>query len=188
MYLAADYIHPTPHNGCWRVRIYRPDLPVEGSAARDEAVVICTDLPSNQGMSVTDAAERIAGEVISLHRLPTPLIWIEHYEDGARGTPEDPQTFDLVTFASYEVEDLGAYLGEERKRIGEPSWQSLDRATVEALVGERLKGVGPTARARKPRPFCAPYPAGFVPLRCPKPSPNHSACVSLCPYTPTSSE
>ena len=35
MYLAADYIHPTPHNGRCRVRIYRPDLPEEGSAARD---------------------------------------------------------------------------------------------------------------------------------------------------------
>jgi hypothetical protein len=29
--MAADYIHPTPHKGSCRVRIYRPDLPVEGS-------------------------------------------------------------------------------------------------------------------------------------------------------------
>ncbi len=43
-----------------------------------------------------------------------------------------------MTFASYEVEDRGAYMGEERKRIGEPSWKSLDRATVETLVGEPL--------------------------------------------------
>jgi hypothetical protein len=41
-------------------------------------------------MSVINAAERIAGEVISFHRLPVPLVWIEHYESGARGTPEDP--------------------------------------------------------------------------------------------------
>jgi hypothetical protein len=82
MYMAADYIHPTPHKGSCRVRIYQPDLPIEGSDARDEAVVICTELPANEGMSVTDAAERIAGEVIDFHRLPTPLVWIEHYEDG----------------------------------------------------------------------------------------------------------
>lgn len=138
MYLAADYIHPTPHRGRCGVRVYRPDLPVEGSAARDEAVVICTELANNPGMSITNAAERIAGEVISFHRLPTPLVWIEHFEDGARGTPEDPQTFDLVTFSSYEVEDLGAYMGEQRKRIGEPSWSALDRASVEVLVGEPL--------------------------------------------------
>lgn len=41
-----------------------------------------------------------------------------------------------MTFASYEVEDFGSYMGEERKRIGEPSWKALDRASVEALVGE----------------------------------------------------
>jgi hypothetical protein len=130
MYLAGDYIHPTPHQGSCRVRIYRPDLPVEGSAARDEAVVICTELKDNPGMSVTNAAERIASEVISFHRLPTPLVWIEQHEDR--------HTFDLVTFESYEVEHLGAYLGEERKRIGEPSWKPLDRATVEALVGSAV--------------------------------------------------
>jgi hypothetical protein len=33
---------------------------------------------------------------------------------------EDPRTLDMETFASYEVEELGAYMGEERKRIGEP--------------------------------------------------------------------
>jgi hypothetical protein len=94
MYLVGDYIHPTPHSGRCRVRIYRPDLPEAkpGSAARDEAVVICTELKDNPGMSVTNSAEQIAGEVISFHRLPTPLVWIEHYEDGARGTPEDAAT------------------------------------------------------------------------------------------------
>jgi hypothetical protein len=30
-------------------------------------------------------------------------------------------------------------MGEERRRIGEPSWQPLDSATVEALVGEPLE-------------------------------------------------
>ena len=129
MHLATDYIYPTPHGGRCRVRIY---LPEEG---RDAPVVVCTELRDNPGMSVTNAAERIAGEVIHAHRLPVPVVWIEHYEDGARGTPEDPATFDLVLFSSYEVEDLGPYLGEERKRIGEPSWMALDRATVETLVG-----------------------------------------------------
>jgi hypothetical protein len=70
MYLAADYIHPTPHKGRCRVRIYRPDLPEEGSAARDEAVVICSELKDNPGMSITNASERNAGEVISFHQLP----------------------------------------------------------------------------------------------------------------------
>jgi hypothetical protein len=157
MKLKSDYIHPTPHGGRCRVRIYRPDLPVEGSVRfpRDEAVVICTELKDNPGVSITNTAERIAGEVISSHRLPTPLVWIEHYEVGARGTPENPHTFDLVTFSSYEVEDLGTYRGEKRKRIGEPSWQPLDRATVE-LRGWSLSaaaGVGKdTGLGRGDRP------------------------------------
>lgn len=98
-------------------------------------MVICTELTDNPGMSITNSAERIAGEVISAHKLPVPLVWIEHYEDGTRGTSEDPHTFDLLVFESYEVEDLGHYAGEERKRIGAPSWKALDRASVEALVG-----------------------------------------------------
>lgn len=132
--LAADYIHPTPHGGRCRVRIFLPD-----DLERDSYVVVCTEPPDNPGTSITNAAERIAAEVISAHRLPTPLVWIEHYEEGARGTPEDPATFDLVTFDSYEVEDLGAYLGEKRQKIGEPSWTALDRAAVEALLGCRVE-------------------------------------------------
>ena len=80
-------------------------------------MVICTELPDNPGMSVTNSAERIAGEVISFHRLPTPLVWVEHYEDGARGTREDPHTFDLVTFASYEVEKPDGVVEIEYVRV-----------------------------------------------------------------------
>ena len=133
MHLASDYIHKTPHKGRCRIRIYMPE-----DLEYDAPVVICTELLDNPGMSITNAAERLAAEVISAHRLPVPLVWIEHYEDGARGTPEDPASYDLVLFSSYEVEDLGRYMGEERKRIGEPSWKALDRASVEALVGESV--------------------------------------------------
>jgi hypothetical protein len=98
------------------------------------AVPSCTELRDNPGQSITVAAEWIAGEVISFHRLPTPLVWIEQRARSALGTPEDPYTFDLVTFASYEVEDLG----EEGKLIGEPVWKPLDRATVEALIGQPI--------------------------------------------------
>jgi uncharacterized SAM-binding protein YcdF (DUF218 family) len=104
----------------------------------DSPVVICTGSRFNEGQSITNAAERIAAEVIHGHRLPTPLVWIEHYEEGAGQRPEDSASFDLVTSASYEVENLGSYMGEERRRIGSPSWWRLDRASVEALVGQPL--------------------------------------------------
>lgn len=129
MRLAADYIHTTPNSGHCRVRIYEP------TEERDAPVVVCTELEENPGMSINNAAEGIAAEVISSNSLPIPVVWIEHYEHGARGTLQDPQTFELVIFSSYEVEDLGSYLGEHRKRIGSPRWKPLDRAAVESLVG-----------------------------------------------------
>jgi len=129
MNLAADYVHPMPRGGRCHIRIFLPE------EERDAPVVVCTELPNNPGMSITNAAEQIAAEVISGHRLPTPLVWIEHYEDGARGTPEDRATFDLVLFSGYEVSEV-LRAGGWRKEIGAPTWKALDRATVETLVGE----------------------------------------------------
>ena len=60
MHLATDYIHPTPKGGRCRVRVYVPEE--EG----DAPVVLCSELPHNTGLSVTAAAEVIAGEVISV--------------------------------------------------------------------------------------------------------------------------
>ena len=48
------------------------------------------------------------------------------------------ETFELVVFSSYEVEERAPYLGETRARIGGATWKSLDRATVESLVGEKV--------------------------------------------------
>jgi hypothetical protein len=132
MHLAADYVHPTPRCGRCRVRIFLPEEP-----ERDVPVVILTEPTDNPGTSVTNCVERLAAEVSHANGLdPARAVWIEHYERGVRGTAEDPHTFDLVTFSSYEIEDLGAnLLGERHMRLGEPTWRLLDRASVEALVG-----------------------------------------------------
>ena len=132
MHLAADYIHPTPRGGRCRIRIFLPE------EERDAPVVVCTELKNNPGQSVTNAAEQIAAEVIQGHRLPMSLVWIEHYEDGARGSPEDPHTFDLVIFSGYEITQRTPYPGEARLTIGEPTWKPLDRQSVEILVGELI--------------------------------------------------
>jgi hypothetical protein len=101
MNLVHDYIHPTPHRGRCRVRLYLPE------EDRDAPVVVCTEQEDNPVMSITNAAERIVGEVLDPHKLPgLPVVWIEHYENGSRGTVEDPHTFDLVLFSSYEVEEV----------------------------------------------------------------------------------
>jgi hypothetical protein len=99
-------------------------------------VVICSELPSNEGSSVTYSAHQIAAEVIRYHKLKVPRVWIEHYpEEATDGTTE---TFELVAFSSYEVKEKAPYLGETRLTIGEPIWKSLDRESVEALVGQEV--------------------------------------------------
>jgi hypothetical protein len=134
MHLASDYIHPYGSAGgrparC-RIRIYLPE------DEQDAPVVICSELPNNSGTSVTYAAEQLAVEVIRSHRLPTPLVWEEHWPE--ESTDGGEETFELVVFSSYKVEERAPYLGETRARVGDATWKRLDRATVEVLVGEKL--------------------------------------------------
>jgi hypothetical protein len=95
-------------------------------------VVICSEVPNNPGGSITNSGEVVAAGMIRANELHTPLVWIEHWpEDGAEGL----ETFDLVAFSSFKVEETAPYLGETRARIGGATWKPLDRSTVEALVG-----------------------------------------------------
>jgi hypothetical protein len=130
MHLASDYIHPTPRDGLCRIRIYLPE------DEQDAPVVICSELPSNEGSSVTYSAHQIAAEVIRYHGLGVPPVWIEHYPKEA--TDGHTETFELVVFSSYEVKERAPYLGEVRLTIGEPTWKALDRQSVEALVGQAV--------------------------------------------------
>jgi hypothetical protein len=112
------------------VRVY---LPEDG---QDAPVVICSELPNNEGSSVTYSARHIAAEVIRYHNLAVPPVWIEHFpKEATDGTSE---TFELVVFSSYEVKERVPYLGETRLTIGEPTWKTLDRKSVEALVGQAV--------------------------------------------------
>jgi hypothetical protein len=127
MHLATDYIHPTPRGGRCRVRIYLPD------EDQDAPVVICSELPTNEGASVTNIAEQLAAEVIRYHRLHAPVVWIEHHPPIT--TDSFTETFDLVVFSSYEVRDRGPYLGETRLTVGEATWKRITKGMVEVLVG-----------------------------------------------------
>jgi len=133
VHLASDYIHPCKDAGgrpshC-RVRIYLPN------DMRDAPVVICSELPNNPGGSITNSAQVIAAGVIRTNELPTPLVWIEHWPEE---TTEGQEIFELVVFSRYEVKERAPYLGETRAWIGEPTWKTLDRTTVELLVGEKV--------------------------------------------------
>jgi hypothetical protein len=97
---------------------------------------LCSESSNNEGLSVTYSAHQIAAEVIRTHKLPTPPVWIEHYsKEATYGTTE---TLELVVFSSYEIKERAPYLGETRLTVGEPTWKTLDRKTVEALVGQKV--------------------------------------------------
>ncbi len=126
MYLASDQAQPTPGGGSCRVRVYLPKDP------QDAWVVICSELLINRGASINHAVEKIAAEVLVAHGQPR-LVWIEHHPPET--TDGETETFDLVTFDCYEAHERAPYLGEHGVRLGTPEWRSLDRGTVEVLVG-----------------------------------------------------
>jgi hypothetical protein len=66
--------------------------------------------------------------VIRAKELPTPLVWIEHWP---QESTEGQETFDLVVFSSYKLEERVPYLGE-------PTWKPLDRASVESLIRDKV--------------------------------------------------
>jgi hypothetical protein len=99
-------------------------------------VVICSELPNNPGGSITNSVEVIAAGVVQANELHTPLVWIEHWPEESTNGGEE--TFDLVVFSSYKVEEPAPYLGEARPWIEEPTWKPLDHATVETLVGGKV--------------------------------------------------
>ena len=109
------------------MRVYLPE------DEQDAPVVVCSELPTNEGPSITYAAEQLAAEVIRYHRLPAPVVWIEHHPPLSTGG--DTETFDLVDFSSYEVRERGPYLGETRLTVGEATWNRITRGMVELLVG-----------------------------------------------------
>lgn len=74
--------------------------------------------------------------MIRANELPTPLVWIEHWPKQAMDAEEE--TFELVVFSSYKMEERAPYLGETRAWIEDATWKKLDHATVEVLVDRKV--------------------------------------------------
>jgi hypothetical protein len=62
-------------------------------------------------------------------------VWIEHWPEEST---EGQETFELVVFSSYKVEERAPYLGETRAWIGDATWKTLDRTAVELLIDEKV--------------------------------------------------
>ena len=63
------------------------------------------------------------------------MAWIEHWPEEST---EGEESFELVVFSSYEIVERAPYLGEARAWIREPTWKTLDRASVEVLVDGKV--------------------------------------------------
>lgn len=103
----------------------------------DAPVVIATEVPFNEGASITNLAEAIAAEVLQKHlsgRLGEvqPLIWIEHYP--ARGSCKE--VFSVVTFADYRPYKSMVFPQKQQWRLGTPSWKYIPIEQVNALIGQ----------------------------------------------------
>jgi hypothetical protein len=127
-----DYVHY--YRGYWseggkcRIRIYRED--------GQPPVVICSQPPDNDNTSVTNTAEYLAAEVMEEHKLPTPLVWIEHYPEHKGKIGE----YSLVRFSNRELTEV--CLGSVwRYRVGSPRWSPLRREEVDVTTSPPGGGV-----------------------------------------------
>jgi hypothetical protein len=132
--------------GICRIRVYDDGV--------RRPVVVVTDLPKNEGASVTNAAEVIAADLIREGVLSETHISQEiRTEAIQRGTLEpisnvapfvfveeriEPEReFSFLWFHSYKVTEL-IIGGRVRECIGQPDWQPTSREEVEALISASL--------------------------------------------------
>lgn len=92
------------------------------------AVVTITELPENEGISVTNSIERIAQNLKIQYVLRDDTIWIEHYperlnermSDSTHKFVEQEESFDFVTF-----ETTRPFGGVKWKRITKEVWHMI---------------------------------------------------------------
>lgn len=94
-----------------RIRFYQHD---------GQQVVVATELSDNPGMSVTNAAEDIATQLVAQYGLDVDrLVWIEHY-----WYPDEGHSFDQVRFTW------------DNGKASQPRWRRLTFEEAERLTGD----------------------------------------------------
>lgn len=117
-----------------RIRIYQ--------TAGRSPVIVCSQESPNQGVSISEACDKLAGQVLNQH-FPwllgeeASVSWIEHY--GYRQSESAGYEFALVGFESW-LPRVGRWPVERWFYIalGRPLRRPLDRAQVEELIDEGL--------------------------------------------------
>ena len=96
-------------------------------------LVIVSEMPENEGTSVTNFAEQLATQVCREFEIqPKHLIWVEHYPE--RGDWKElgyPESYDLVSF---NLNDNGVF--------SNPRWTGITPAVVDAMRQMNVKAIG----------------------------------------------
>lgn len=124
------------YHGCLsvcRVRVFGPTP--KGDMPRRPMIVMFTELPDNQGTSVTNRIEHLATLLYARLGKPKALpVFVEHYPD--RGVHYEkvnrwqfPESFSFVGFCR-----------SDGGRFQRPCWQHTTRMTVEVIAGQQIGG------------------------------------------------
>jgi hypothetical protein len=116
-----------------RIRLFAPEGGTDPEGTPH--VAVATELETNAGTNVTNAAERIAWDVwCYLEKPETGLTWIEHYPDRCflgEGPHRRPMLKENWSRAAFDREaGMGRFL--------RPHWTRLTRQEAEALTGSPL--------------------------------------------------
>jgi hypothetical protein len=91
-------------------------------------VVIATEIPKNQGKSITNAIPDLAEAVAANFNLDRQqLVWVEHYTPDSYRGRDRTEDFDLVSLGSTNP-----------KIVGPVAWQHSSKEAVEQLVGQPI--------------------------------------------------
>jgi len=125
--------------GICRLRLFVPArVPV---SARCPAIALVTEIPDQNGLSITNGIEVIAAQLCRIHGLkPHNTVLIEHYDDRERGfCARLPGRVNGEKFSCVIFEELRETDGEARAfRLRHPRWRPLGKEEVEALIGVPL--------------------------------------------------
>jgi len=105
----------------------RAHCQVEGLGLADgRTAIIATEVGTNPGMSITNAAEEAATAacrqfVIDPHR----LVWIEHYDANSYRDRGREESFDLVTFGKVTTTAIVIFAAPAWKRMKAEDWAKL---------------------------------------------------------------
>jgi hypothetical protein len=121
-----------------RLRIYDHD---------GRTVIMVTEQPNNQGMSVTNYAGELATMLVTQYQLdPAQTIFIEHYPPAAfRHGATAQEQFDLVMFTWQSIETVFNRLpwtqiaGAQVRHVAtNPIWRRLAVEEVERMTGDNF--------------------------------------------------